>query len=260
MPQTGYNLAIETASRPGSVSLGQGDQLIDTLTLYHPGPGRQPPIELMVAIDRLTQAHNMAPTQLAEIYLSIGPGSFTGLRIAVATAKSLAYAVGLRLVAVPTIQAVAHNVPTPTHQDPDQPQHLAVCLNTKHDSVYAGVLTCRDGQWQAQQPPSVCTMQALLESVPRPVMVVGHPLPKIPEHLAHDVELLPPELTVGRSDVVWRLGRQLAQARSYADPFKLLPLYARPPEAQTLWKKHRKNKTPHPKQTHQPCAVEGIPS
>lgn len=235
-----YNLAIETTSQPGSVSLGRCDQLIDTLNLSdatraNPQDNRQRRgLDLMPAIDQLLGRHNVGPTDLGEVYLSIGPGSFTGLRVAVATAKSLAHVLGVQITAVPTLHVVAHNAPTAT---PDgQPlKHLAVCLNQKRDTVYAQAFTRQDDHWVPLQPPAVQTLETLLRAAPQPLAILGNPLPPIPEPWAGKITILDPALAVGRSEIVWRLGRTLAQQGQFNDPRELLPLYARPPEAQVLW-------------------------
>ena len=105
---SGYGLAIEMSCSQGSVTLCHNDLELDTLSI--PQPHRHA-IELMPTIDQLCKRHQVGPKQIGEIYVSIGPGSFTGLRIAVATAKLFASVVGSRLVTVPTIDVVAENAP-----------------------------------------------------------------------------------------------------------------------------------------------------
>ena len=86
MDPTRYQLALETSCRPGSISLGCGDQLMASVDLPDPNrPPRQPGnrLDLMASIDQLTQQHQVTQTQISDVYLSIGPGSFTGLRTAV---------------------------------------------------------------------------------------------------------------------------------------------------------------------------------
>ncbi len=86
-----YNLAIETSSRSASIALGCADRLIEAVDLP---PQRRHNVGLMPAIDRLCGAHGVTPRDLAEVYVSLGPGSFTGLRVAVAAVKMLALAQG----------------------------------------------------------------------------------------------------------------------------------------------------------------------
>jgi tRNA threonylcarbamoyladenosine biosynthesis protein TsaB len=261
-----FNLAIETSGRAGSVTLGRGDELIATAALPPPAPPPRRSVDLMPTIDALCRAHGVGPAQVGEVYVSIGPGSFTGLRIAVATAKVLAPTLGVKLVSVPTLDVVAQNVPTDIDAD-----HVAVCLNLKRNSVYAGVFgrePARDaavlgatgglpasargasstdhtgGQaasgtpmWVLVSEPALMSMADLLQTAPRPLALVGDPLPPIPEGLAEGVLVLDRRLAAPRSEAVWRLGRAAARRGDFADPFALVPLYVRPPEAVELWNK-----------------------
>ncbi len=247
-----YSLAIETSSRSGSVSLGSEDRLIDTLDLVETtntrtghvcrsGEKRSPRRfgNLMAAIDRLTSRHQVGPSHLDQIYLSVGPGSFTGLRIAVATAKAMAMVLPVRLVAVPTAHVVAQNVP-PQAIAATGTCFLAVCLHHKRDTAYTQLFHHHQGVWQQYDKPTVCSLRSLIKTAPRPLGVVGDTLGKIPSELATDVTPLPQEWVIGRSQAVWRLGRTQAERDHFIDPLKLQPLYARPPEAQELWEqRHR---------------------
>jgi len=255
MDRPRYQLAIETSCRPGSISLGCGDQLMASVDLPDPNrPPRQPGnrLDLMASIDQLAQQHHVTPTQISDVYLSIGPGSFTGLRTAVTTAKALAYTLGARLVAVPTVQAIALNVPVPVFptNETDGFEHLAVCLNLKRDSMYVGLFE-RDGnptnhsRWVLSQPPAVWALNPLLDTAPRPMAIVGNPLP--PRRLdtpTDGITLLDATLVIPRSEAVWQIGQTMASQGQYTDPFKLSPIYARPPEAEELWNKRHAPPTP----------------
>ena len=90
-------LAIETSGREGSVAvLRDGDVLAEE----HFPHGLKHAAELVPMIDRLCAAQGWAPGDVAEVYVSVGPGSFTGLRVGITVAKSLAFATGAALVAV----------------------------------------------------------------------------------------------------------------------------------------------------------------
>src|SRR5688500_8967170 len=111
MPPGAHNLAIETSTRVGSVTLGRGDEVVQTVEMPEQ---RRHTVDLMPTIDKLCQRHSLAPADIGEMYVSVGPGSFTGLRIGIATAKALAQVLGMRLIAVPTLEVVAQNVPPGT--------------------------------------------------------------------------------------------------------------------------------------------------
>lgn len=230
-----YNLALATAAARGSVSLGRGDEHLATVDVPQP---RRHNVDLMPTIDHLCQQYSVRPNQIGELYLSIGPGSFTGLRIAVATAKMLALTLNLRVVAVPTIQVVAQGAPPPRSDAPHQA--LGVGVNLKQDRFYGAVFRydATEKLWIERAPACLMTLPELLAQAPRPLKILGDPLPPLPAENP-DVDVLPPDLSEGRSPIVWALGRRMALQGMFADPATLAPLYARPPEAQELWDKRQ---------------------
>src|SRR5438874_13743504 len=101
-------IAIETSGRTGSVAIAHGPGLLAVREL--PATMRHA-AELMPAIRELVRAQGWQPAEIDHVYVSLGPGSFTGLRIAVAMARALAQAVGCRLVGVPSLDVIAENAP-----------------------------------------------------------------------------------------------------------------------------------------------------
>ena len=227
-----YNLAIDMSGLHGSISLGHSDKLLATRLLPDP---RQPPrhrIDLIPTIDRLCQEHTVTPRQLGQVYVSVGPGSFTGLRISIATAKTLGRVLAAKLVPVPTIDAWAYHAWS-SHRGCGV---LAVCLNIKKDSVYAGLYDVLDGEYQVIQEPVVVSLAAFLESAPRPLTVMGdRALPPFTEIDDNHVTTWQLDPTTTLSESVWHQGRAAAWNEEFINPLQLEPLYVRPPEAQQLW-------------------------
>ncbi len=100
-------IAIETSSRVGSVALARGGRPLDETTFSAP---LRHSVELLPAVRRLLEKHHLGPGDVGQLHLSIGPGSFTGLRIAVAMAKAAALAGSVKIVAVDTLDVIAANV------------------------------------------------------------------------------------------------------------------------------------------------------
>ena len=85
MPQHPLILALETSSRIGSVALAAGPRLLAQQRFSAPMTHSA---EILPAVAQLTARFNNRPDEIEHIYLSIGPGSFTGLRIAVTVVKA----------------------------------------------------------------------------------------------------------------------------------------------------------------------------
>jgi tRNA threonylcarbamoyladenosine biosynthesis protein TsaB len=250
-----FNLAIESSTRSAAVALG----VVDGSAPLAVGPGdlanlpdTQRSSELMAMIEQLCEEHGAAPKQIGEIYISVGPGSFTGLRIGISTVKAIAQVTGAKVVAVPTLDVVAQNTP-------EEIERVAVCLNQKRDTVYAGIFAkaepLEDGDvdalqssgslcshWQAAQPAGLVTLESLAASASatseRPLALLGDPLLPVPEAL-EGLTILPVELATPRVEAVWQIGAAMAAAGRFTDPMELVPSYIRPPEAVELWAKRK---------------------
>ena len=96
-------LAFDTSSTALSVALLEDENLVaeSTVTVK-----KNHSISLMPTIDFLVAQAGWQPADLERIVVAQGPGSYTGLRVAVATAKTLAYALGIDLVGVSSLQAL----------------------------------------------------------------------------------------------------------------------------------------------------------
>lgn len=100
-------LGIDTSTPIGSVALIDNDNIVaeHTLNIVQAHSSR-----LMPAIDTVLKWGEITPHDLDGCAVGIGPGSFTGIRIGVATVKSLCYAVDKPIVGVSTLEAVAYNL------------------------------------------------------------------------------------------------------------------------------------------------------
>ncbi|OIJ16226.1 tRNA (adenosine(37)-N6)-threonylcarbamoyltransferase complex dimerization subunit type 1 TsaB [Anaerobacillus arseniciselenatis] len=99
-------LAIDTSTFVMGVSVVDGDQVLgEVITNLK----KNHSIRLMPAIDELMKDTGVRPNQLERIIVAHGPGSYTGVRIGVTTAKTLAYSLGIPLVGVSSIEVLAQN-------------------------------------------------------------------------------------------------------------------------------------------------------
>src|SRR5918998_5732442 len=99
-------LAIETSGRAGSVAVVDEGHVVAEEQFPH---GLQHAAQVVPILDRLCRARGWAPRDVEELYVSVGPGSFTGLRIGITLAKTMALATGVKLVPVPTARVLVEN-------------------------------------------------------------------------------------------------------------------------------------------------------
>lgn len=240
MGESAYNLAIETSSRRGSVTIGHGSgsgaKLLETLVM---GQQRRNAMDLMPAIDELCRRHSVTPTQIGALFVSVGPGSFTGLRIGITTAKTLAATLKAQVVAVPTLDAVIENVST-ENAPPHHPL-VAVMLNAKRGQCYTGLYRREENTagsaWAPAFEPRLMSVDELIESADRPLAILSDQLPKeaLPDGAPEGVVILDAELAIPSSETVWRLGQAKLAKGETIDPLALNPLYIRLPEAEEVW-------------------------
>ncbi|MCL2853449.1 MAG: tRNA (adenosine(37)-N6)-threonylcarbamoyltransferase complex dimerization subunit type 1 TsaB [Defluviitaleaceae bacterium] len=101
-------LALDTSSASSSVAVLRGSKLMAEATQIN--PSKQHCEGLMPMLDQCLTMAGLSPQDLDGIACTSGPGSFTGIRIGAAAAKGLAHAVGIGIVAVPTLDALAYTV------------------------------------------------------------------------------------------------------------------------------------------------------
>jgi len=264
-------LALETSAGIGSVALAAGPHLLReqpfTAALRHAG-------ELLPLMDRLTRAQGWQPRDIDQLYLSAGPGSFTGLRIAVAVAKALSFALPrVKIVAVPSTDALVLNAHDARTAQPPL-HHVAVVIDAKRLMVYAALYEKTDDDpTAAPTPPTVAPPaqapddplarelhrilcdglvpgfrllrpaaalppEQLLAEAPRPLYVLGPGLTAHREAFtAQGVLWLPQAAWQPRAAAVHSCGWRRAQAGRFTDPNLLLPIYLRRPEAVERWEK-----------------------
>nr|WP_241864536.1 tRNA (adenosine(37)-N6)-threonylcarbamoyltransferase complex dimerization subunit type 1 TsaB [Staphylococcus massiliensis] len=127
-------------------------------------------VQLMPAIEHMMNEHNMTPQQLDAIVVAQGPGSYTGLRIGVTTAKTLAYTLHIPLYGVSSLKALAHTL---THET----RVIVPVFNARREHVYAGAYQFKDGHFETiieDQYIAIKDLNDKLQSLNDDYIFVGH--------------------------------------------------------------------------------------
>ena len=104
---TQWLLALETSGRTGSLALLADGELVEERRLDE--TGRRHAQTLVAELDALVRRQSLTPKALAAVAVSRGPGSFTGLRVGIVCAKTLAWSAGIPLLAMDTFPVIAEN-------------------------------------------------------------------------------------------------------------------------------------------------------
>jgi len=237
MSKAKVSIAIETSCRRGGVALGVGDELAATADF---DASARHGTQLVSRLAEMLAGASVRPADVREVYVSVGPGSFTGTRIGVTVARMLALAVpNVRCVAVSSPGAVAEAARRLDWE------HLGVVLDAREGWIHATRFHRRspDGAIDQPGPGELMRPAEFLRLAPRPIVLLGEGLGchdlaaegvSIPPPASADA---PPHLPEAAS--VWRVGRRLARAGRFTDAAQLLPAYSRKPEAVRLWERNR---------------------
>lgn len=218
-------LAIETSGRNGSLAVSEDGHVLAEEQFSH---GLKHAAGIVPIIDRLCASRGWKPADIDEIYVSAGPGSFTGLRVGITVAKTLAFATGARIVAVPSVEVLARNAPPGW-------QNLIIVLDAKRGQIFTASFENVGGEPVPREPAKLDSLAEMLRRTPRPVHLLGEGIPYHEKFIPRDdgsVHVTEPATWQGRAAIVAELGDRMARAGAFADPMTLTPIYIRRPEAE----------------------------
>jgi tRNA threonylcarbamoyladenosine biosynthesis protein TsaB len=212
-------LAVETSSLAGGVALLDGERLIAEYVLDVSVTHSE---RLMAAVDQVIADARWTPRSLQGLVVAIGPGSFTGLRIAVSTVKGLAVALDIPIAAVPTLDAMAAALPWAA---------LPVCpvLDARKGEVYASCYRWSGGTMLREWEYLALPPEALAERLTEPTIVVGDGAAAV--HTPH-ARAVPPPRRLPSPACVGALGLERLRRGDTVGAAALEPLYLRPSEAE----------------------------
>lgn len=226
-------LAIETATMCGSVALVTADRCLAEFALQ---TGETHSRRLLAGVDFLLKETGIDWSAVDAVAVSIGPGSFTGLRIGLATAKGLVMATGTKLVGIGTLDGLA----TQLHNTGE----LLICpvLDARKKEVYSGFYKCdSQGVPRRQGDYLVLSPEALCERIAEPVVLLGDGAAVygdlFREKLGDFLKTIPSNVYFPRAATIGLLALEKFRENEFLDPEGAEPLYIRPSEAELNLKK-----------------------
>jgi tRNA threonylcarbamoyladenosine biosynthesis protein TsaB len=230
--QLPWILAVETSGRVGSIALAQGPLIIDAV--HFSAPMRHS-AELFVSIARLLDKSALVPRDIRQIYISSGPGSFTGIRIAVTMAKTMNFANDIKIVAVDTLDVTAANAADYIRYKKITIGKIATIIGAKREQFFVATYQNDNGHWV--KITEDCLMDAAefvrnFGSGDEPIWLLGEGLVYYAHLFAGEgINIIDKEYWPAKAEKVHELGWQMACQNQFADPLKLTPHYLRGPDA-----------------------------
>ncbi|CAN5352266.1 tRNA (adenosine(37)-N6)-threonylcarbamoyltransferase complex dimerization subunit type 1 TsaB [soil metagenome] len=227
-PPAGPLLALDTSTAVGSVAVGEDGAASAEEVIRM---GKQSSAELLPAIDRVLRAAGLQPADLAGVVVGGGPGSFTGVRVAAATAKGLAHALEIPLRAPSSLLAVAAVCAA-------DPREVCALFDARRGDVYAAAYRFGGGVPQERLAPVAIALHELLARYrdAEPPLFTGEGAllhaARIREEL--NAEIAPAHLAVPRASALLWAACAAPELTRVVDAAAWEPLYLRAAGAERI--------------------------
>lgn len=219
-------LGIETATMTGSIALMEEGRLISEYILNMKTTHSS---RLMPALDIILKDSLTDKNDIDGIAISIGPGSFTGLRIGLATAKGLALGLNKPIVGVPTLDALAYNVPYVSYQ-------VCPILDAKKKEIYTCLFRYENNILVRKSSYQVISPLVLIENIHEKTIFLGDGIDTygsiLKEKLGELAIFAPKAQRLPRASIIAELGMEKLKSGEIMDIFLSEPLYVRGADAE----------------------------
>lgn len=223
-------LALETATLTGSIAIVEDSVLIGEVRISVRIDHSE---RLMNSIKWLLSSSGISPHEIDAFAVSIGPGSFTGLRIGLSTAKGLAYATGKPLVPVLTLDAFARSFSRCS---------LPVCpmLDARKNEIYTALYIWEAGLCRKVISETAVNPADFLREISQPTLFTGDGAmlyrDLIRSTLKQNAIFASSSRMSPSAATVAEIALEELPEGGVADPAALRPLYIRKSEAEIRWK------------------------
>lgn len=221
-------LAIESSGTSGSVALLENAQVLVSQPL---APHQRSAQALAPAVQEALAETGWQSTDIELVAVTRGPGSFTGLRIGVTTAKTFAYAVNAALIGVNTLEVIARQTP---------PEHrlMQVVMDAQREELFTASYTRNEaGQLQEKLPTQLVGNEAWLTALQSGDVATGPGLKRLIDRIPPGVIVIDREHWIPTAAFVGQLGFEQFTAGRRDDPFQFVPDYFRRTAAEEQWER-----------------------
>jgi len=215
-------LALETSATAGSVALLDGDQMIAECGL---DPERRSAQTLAPAIAALLAEAGLKPSDVRLVATTIGPGSFTGLRVGATTAKTFAYAVGAEVLGLNTLDVFAAQALDPLLDI--KPVEIHSTIDAQRKELFVGRFRWAAAGIERLAADAIVPAQLWLANLQPGMLVTGPGLDRLESQLPAGVIAAPQQLRRPRAATVGLLAWRDYQRGRRDDLWTLAPQYLR---------------------------------
>ncbi len=222
-------LALESSGTGGSIALLRDSEVQAQMTLPR---DRRTAQTLAPSVQWILDQTGWRPGHVELIGVTHGPGSFTGLRIGVTTAKAFAYAVGARVAGVNTLHVLAHQVPKTI-------KTVTSLLDAQRRQLFSATYErLEDGRLITTTEPHISDIDPWLRELKPGSAVIGSGLRLLCDRLPSDIHVVEEATWEPRAATVGLIAWQMFQAGHPDELWTLAPKYLRASAAEEKGTKH----------------------
>lgn len=218
-------LALETSGYSGDVALLEDDRVVAEFPL----PQEKRTAQMLApGIAEALATARWQPRDVNLVAVTIGPGSFTGLRVGVTMAKTYAYAAGCEILGIDTLEVLAAQVSPGVNEK----AVLWTVLDAQRQQLFAAQFRVEKGLWTLSAPAHIVGQAEFPAGLTPEMLVTGSGLGKLPQKFLENATTLPERDWQPRAATVGQLAWRDYQAGRRDDLWRLSPHYLRPSAAE----------------------------
>lgn len=220
-------LAIDASGLSGSVAYISQYKLVGEYYICHKLTHSQ---TIMPMLEHLKSMIGFNLEEVDAIAVTSGPGSFTGIRIGVATAKAMALALGVPIIGIPTLDVMAHNIPFTEDV-------ICPIMDARRNQVYTAIYKWKNGVLEREGDHLAIEIDELIEKLDgRNTIFLGDGVDvlkdKIIEAMGDRAKFAPSFLHMQRASVLAHLACQAFEKGEVEDADEFVPIYLRKSQAE----------------------------
>jgi len=222
-------LLIETSGRAAHVAIAADGAIVGSRILSE---ARRHARDLAPAVAEMLRSAGWQPAQVSHVVVGLGPGSYTGLRVGIMSAKAFSYATRAALIGVPTFETLAALALT-------EVENVMVIADAQQNRVYHQCFGRPPEQDRPIElsPLRVLTFDELCTGSWPARAITGPGLRKVGGALPAAFRPMPSNLWEPHLETLLRLGLAQSALGRVDDPYQLAPIYLRPSAAEEQWKR-----------------------
>ncbi|MEQ9619749.1 MAG: tRNA (adenosine(37)-N6)-threonylcarbamoyltransferase complex dimerization subunit type 1 TsaB [Deltaproteobacteria bacterium] len=222
-------LAIETSTYSGSIAVSNGEEILGEF-YFNMGPSHSE--KLVPSIDWLLSGLKMAKSELDGVAVSLGPGSFTALRVGISTAKGIAYSLGIPVTGASSLEILAMNLPFSRYQ-------ICSLIDARKGEYFAALFRSDDGRIERIAEDRAYSPMGLTEIIKEKTIFIGEGALLYKDFLEDNqvggrelADFCPPYLNYPRASSLALHGSGRLEEGLTEDLFGLAPHYLRKSDAE----------------------------